>query len=25
VITVDDVLEAMLPNSWRRRAEADGD
>ena len=23
VITVDDVLEAMLPNSWRRRAEAD--
>jgi CBS domain-containing protein len=25
VITVDDVLEAMLPDSWRRRAEADGD
>jgi CBS domain-containing protein len=25
VITVDDVLEAMLPNAWRRRAEADGD
>jgi Mg/Co/Ni transporter MgtE len=25
VITVDDVLDAMLPNSWRRRAEADGD
>jgi CBS domain-containing protein len=25
VITVDDVLSAMLPNSWRRRAEADGD
>jgi CBS domain-containing protein len=25
VITVDDVLEGMLPNSWRRRAEADGD
>jgi CBS domain-containing protein len=25
VITVDDVLEAMLPNSWRRRAEADAD
>jgi Mg/Co/Ni transporter MgtE len=24
-ITVDDVLEAMLPDSWRRRAEADGD
>ena len=23
VITVDDVLEAMLPDSWRRRAEAD--
>ena len=21
-ITVDDVLEAMLPESWRRRAEA---
>jgi len=25
VITVDDVLEAMLPDAWRRRAEADGD
>jgi Mg/Co/Ni transporter MgtE len=25
VITVDDVLEAILPDSWRRRAEADGD
>ena len=25
VITVDDVLEAMLPDSWRRRAEAEGD
>lgn len=25
VITVDDVLEAMLPDSWRRRAEADAD
>jgi CBS domain-containing protein len=25
VITVDDVLGAMLPNAWRRRAEADGD
>ncbi|MHB8489122.1 MAG: magnesium transporter MgtE N-terminal domain-containing protein [Candidatus Dormibacteria bacterium] len=25
VITVDDVLAAMLPNAWRRRAEADGD
>ena len=25
VITVDDVLESMLPNSWRRRAEADAD
>jgi len=25
VITVDDVLEAMLPNAWRRRAEADAD
>lgn len=25
VITVDDVLEAMLPESWRRRAEAEGD
>jgi CBS domain-containing protein len=25
VITVDDVLEAMLPDSWRRRAEASGD
>ena len=25
VITVDDVLEAMLPESWRRRAEADAD
>ena len=24
-ITVDDVLEAMLPDSWRRRAEAEGD
>jgi MgtE intracellular N domain/CBS domain len=24
-ITVDDVLEAMLPDSWRRRAEASGD
>jgi CBS domain-containing protein len=25
VITVDDVLEQMLPDSWRRRAEADRD
>jgi CBS domain-containing protein len=25
VISVDDVLEAMLPESWRRRAEADAD
>ena len=25
VITVDDVLEAMLPDAWRRRAEADRD
>jgi CBS domain-containing protein len=25
VISVDDLLEAMLPESWRRRAEADAD
>jgi CBS domain-containing protein len=25
VVSVDDVLEAMLPDSWRRRAEADPD
>ncbi len=25
IVSVDDVLEAMLPNSWRRRGEADPD
>jgi Mg/Co/Ni transporter MgtE len=25
VITVDDVLEQMMPDAWRRRAEAEGD
>ena len=25
IVSVDDVLEAMLPDSWRRRGEADPD